>query len=67
MSVNQSRAEKSESGQYRKTNRSGNSSGGQRNYSGGGGKGSGAATAPTPSLSTSRRYIRFPVFVCNCV
>ncbi|KAL8091996.1 eukaryotic translation initiation factor 4G-like [Apium graveolens] len=56
MSVNQSRAEKSESGQHRKTNRSGNSSGGQRNFPGGGGKGSGAATAPTPSLSTSRSF-----------
>lgn len=62
MSVNQSRAEKSESGQYRKSNRSG-SSGVQRNYSGGGGKGSGGATAPTPSLSTNRRYIRLPVFL----
>ncbi|KAL1818703.1 hypothetical protein ACET3Z_013572 [Daucus carota] len=55
MSVNQSRAEKSESVRYQKLNRSG-SSGVQRNYSGGGGKGSGAATAPTPSLSTNRSF-----------
>ena len=62
MSVNQSRAEKSESVRYQKLNRSG-SSGVQRNYSGGGGKGSGAATAPTPSLSTNRRYITLFIFL----
>ncbi|XP_068653749.1 eukaryotic translation initiation factor 4G-like isoform X2 [Aristolochia californica] len=51
MSVNQSRADKSEA-QLRKPGRSGNFSY-QRSFSGAGGKGSGSATAPEPLASSS--------------
>ncbi|GFZ02902.1 eukaryotic translation initiation factor 4G [Actinidia rufa] len=50
MSFNQSRAERSDSSQYRKSNRSG-SSAQSRNFSGGGRKG-GGGTAPLPSSSS---------------
>ncbi|XP_057513833.1 eukaryotic translation initiation factor 4G-like isoform X1 [Actinidia eriantha] len=50
MSFNQSRAERSDSSQYRKSNRSG-SSAQPRNFSGGGRKG-GGGTAPLPSSSS---------------
>ncbi|KAM7512206.1 hypothetical protein LguiB_011081 [Lonicera macranthoides] len=53
MSVNQSRVEKNEPLQYRKSGRSGNS-GHQRNSQGSTGKGGG--TAPPSSLSSNRSY-----------
>ncbi|XAR63295.1 hypothetical protein NMG60_11023182 [Bertholletia excelsa] len=60
MSVNQSRAERSESSQYRKSGRSGSSSY-SRNFPGGSGKGGGAAPPPSSSsnnssLPSSRSY-----------
>ncbi|XP_038970698.1 eukaryotic translation initiation factor 4G-like isoform X2 [Phoenix dactylifera] len=54
MSFNQSRAEKSEGQQLRKSGRSG-SSGQQRGYSGGGG-GKGGGSAPPPQLSSSSSF-----------
>ncbi|XP_059633797.1 eukaryotic translation initiation factor 4G-like [Cornus florida] len=55
MSLNQSRAEKSESTQYRRLGRSG-SSGQPRNSSGGSGKGGGGGTAPPPPYSSNRSF-----------
>ncbi|XP_010941007.1 eukaryotic translation initiation factor 4G [Elaeis guineensis] len=54
MSFNQSKAEKSEGQQLRKTGRSG-SFGQQRGYSGGGG-GKGGGSAPPPQLSSSSSF-----------